>query len=121
MIEIGIDPNIIERGGIILSWHGLFSVIAVGVAIWLTAKYAPRHGITADDVYSVAVWGIIGGVIGARLLHIVDKLDYYTANPLDIFAIWTGGIAVWGGVLGGWPARGSTPRGRASSEADSLT
>ena len=101
MIEIGINPNIIEAGGIILSWHGLFSVIAVGVAIWLTAKYAPRHGISADDVYSVAVWGIIGGVIGARLLHIVDKLDYYTANPLDIFAIWTGGIAVWGGVLGG--------------------
>ena len=101
MIEIGIDPNIFEAGGIILSWHGLFSVIAVAVAVWLTSKLAPRQGISADDVLSVAVWAIIGGVIGARLLHIVDKLDYYTANPLDIFAIWTGGIAVWGGVLGG--------------------
>ena len=101
MIEVGIDPNIFEAGGIILSWHGLFSVIAVAVAVYMTAKLAPKHGISADDVYSVAVWAIIGGVIGARLLHIVDKLDYYTANPLDIFAIWTGGIAVWGGVLGG--------------------
>ena len=101
MIEIGIDPNIFEAGGIILSWHGLFSVIAVAVAVWLTSKLAPRQGISSDDVLSVAVWAIIGGVIGARLLHIVDKLDYYTANPLDIFAIWTGGIAVWGGVLGG--------------------
>ena len=102
MIEVGLDPNIFEAGGIILSWHGLFSVIAVAVAVLMVAKIAPRHGISVDDVYSVAVWGIIGGVIGARLLHIVDKLDFYTANPLDIFAIWTGGIAVWGGVLGGF-------------------
>lgn len=102
MIEIGLDPNIFDLGGAVLSWHGLLSVIAVGVAVWLTARLAPRHGISADDVYSVAVWAIIGGVIGARLLHVVDRLDYYTANPLDIFAIWNGGIAVWGGVLGGF-------------------
>ncbi|MDE2900703.1 MAG: prolipoprotein diacylglyceryl transferase [Chloroflexota bacterium] len=118
MIEIGIDPNIFEAGGIILSWHGLFSVIAVAVAVWLTTKLAPRNGISADDVLSVAVWAIIGGVIGARLLHIVDKLDYYTANPLDIFAIWSGGIAVWGGVLGGllggwiYASRAGIVRGR---------
>ncbi|MDE2802186.1 MAG: prolipoprotein diacylglyceryl transferase [Chloroflexota bacterium] len=118
MIEIGIDPNIFEAGGIILSWHGLFSVIAVAVAVWLTTKLAPRNGISADDVLSVAVWAIIGGVIGARLLHIIDKLDYYTANPLDIFAIWSGGIAVWGGVLGGllggwvYASRAGIVRGR---------
>ena len=118
MIEIGISPNLIDAGGFVLSWHGLLSVVAVAVAVWWTVRLAPKHGISADDVYSVAVWGIIGGVIGARLLHVVDRADYYFANPLDILAVWNGGIAVWGGVLGGlaggwiYASRAGIVRGR---------
>ena len=102
MIEIGIDPNIIDVGNFVLSWHGFLSFIAVAVAVVLTAKLAPKHGISSDDVYAVATWAILGGVIGARLLHVIDEIDFYADNPEKILEVWNGGIAIWGGVLGGW-------------------
>ncbi|MQG77092.1 MAG: prolipoprotein diacylglyceryl transferase [SAR202 cluster bacterium] len=101
MIEIGIGPNIIDSGSFVLSWHGFLSFVAVIVAVLLTARLAPRHGISTDDVYAVATWGILGGVIGARLLHVIDEADFYWDNPDKIIQVWNGGIAVWGGVLGG--------------------
>jgi phosphatidylglycerol:prolipoprotein diacylglycerol transferase len=102
MIEIGMGPNIIDAGSFVLSWHGLLSVIAVAMAVYLVGRWAPRHGISADDVYSTAIWAIIGGILGARLVHVVDEWSFYAANPTQIFAIWSGGIAIWGAVLGGF-------------------
>ena len=101
MIEIGIGPNIIDSGSFVLSWHGFLSFVAVIVAVLLTARLAPWNGISSDDVYAVATWGILGGVIGARLLHVIDEADFYWDNPDKIIQVWNGGIAVWGGVLGG--------------------
>lgn len=118
MIEIGIGPNIIDSGSFVLSWHGFLSFIAVIVAVLLTARLAPRHGISTDDVYAVATWGILGGVIGARLLHVIDEADFYWDNPDKIIQVWNGGIAVWGGVLGGlagawiYASRAGIVRGR---------
>ena len=102
MIEIGIGPNIVNADNFVLSWHGFLSFVAVIVAVLLTARLAPKHGISTDDVYSVATWGILSGIIGARLLHVVDETDYYWNNPEKIIQVWNGGIAVWGGILGGW-------------------
>ena len=45
---------------------------------------------------------IIGGIIGARLVHVIDHWDFYQQNPADVFAIWAGGIGLWGGILGGF-------------------
>ena len=118
MIEIGIGPNIIDSGSFVLSWHGFLSFVAVIVAVLLTARLAPRHGISTDDVYAVATWGILGGVIGARLLHVIDEADFYWDNPEKIIQVWNGGIAVWGGVLGGlagawiYASRAGIVRGR---------
>jgi phosphatidylglycerol:prolipoprotein diacylglycerol transferase len=118
MIEIGIGPNIIDSGSFVLSWHGFLSFVAVIVAVLLTARLAPRHGISADDVYAVATWGILGGVVGARLLHVIDEADFYWDNPGKIIQVWNGGIAVWGGVLGGlaggwiYASRAGIVRGR---------
>ena len=58
--------------------------------------------IDPDIVYSIAIWAIIGGVIGARVIHVIDNLDFYTDNPSQIIAIWAGGIGLWGGILGGF-------------------
>jgi prolipoprotein diacylglyceryltransferase len=44
---------------------------------------------------------VSGGVIGARLFYVVDKWNYYAANPLQIYAFWQGGLAIWGALAGG--------------------
>ena len=85
-----------------MSWHGFYSFVAVAVAVILVGRWAPTRGVRSDDVYSIATWAIVFGVIGARLVHVIDELDFYTGSPGQILAIWEGGIGVWGGILGGF-------------------
>lgn len=106
MIEIDISSFIFDAdfvSSVTVSWHGFFSFVAVATAVLLVGRWAPLYNLDPDDVLSVAVWAIIGGVIGARVVHVIDNWDaIYTANPARIFYIWQGGIAVWGSILGGF-------------------
>ncbi|MCH7745163.1 MAG: prolipoprotein diacylglyceryl transferase [Chloroflexi bacterium] len=102
MVETDIGPNLVTLGNFILSWHGFFSFIAVGTAVYLVGRWAPAKGIDPDTIYSIAIWAIIGGVVGARVVHVIDQWDFYSGNTGQIIAIWTGGIALWGGLLGGF-------------------
>ena len=104
MIEIDIGPNLVTVGSFVLSWHGFFSFIAVATAVYLVGRWAPRRGIDPDAIYSIAIWGIIGGIIGARFVHVIDNWTFYSNSPGQILAIYAGGIAVWGGILGGFIA-----------------
>ena len=102
MIEIVVSPNLASPGAFVLSWHGVFSFIAVVTAVYLVGRWAPERGIDSDTIYSVAIFAIIGGVVGARAVHVLDNASYYWSNPTDALALWRGGIAIWGGVLGGF-------------------
>ncbi len=102
MIEIAANPFLFQFGSFALSWHGLFSFIGVGAAVFLVGRWATFRDIDPDDIYSIAVWAILGGIIGARLVHVFDNLDIYTENPVQIFEVWKGGIGLWGGLLGGF-------------------
>tara|TARA_B100001750_G_C15458729_1_gene573017 strand:- start:327 stop:1193 length:867 start_codon:yes stop_codon:yes gene_type:complete len=89
-------------GNFVLSWHGFFSVVAMVVGVWMAGRAASRENLDKDLVYNTAIWGIIGGVIGARLVHVIDYWSVYSVNPVSIFQMWSGGIGLWGGILGGW-------------------
>jgi phosphatidylglycerol:prolipoprotein diacylglycerol transferase len=102
MIDIVIGPNLVSLGTFILSWHGFFSFVAVASAVFLVGRWAPMRGIDPDDIYSIAIWAIIGGIVGARLVHVIDNWGFYSGNPGQIIAIWSGGIGLWGGILGGF-------------------
>ena len=102
MIPIEIDPNLIVSGSLIISWHGFFSLLAVITALILVARWAPTKNIDPDDIYSIGAWGIIGGIIGARIVHVIDQWSYYNQNPYEIIALWQGGIGIWGAILGGF-------------------
>jgi phosphatidylglycerol:prolipoprotein diacylglycerol transferase len=101
MIEIDIGPNLVSLGTFVISWHGFFSFVAVATAIYLVGRWALMRGIDPDDIYSIAVWAIIGGIIGARIVHVVDNWSFYQSNQGQIIAIWSGGIGIWGAILGG--------------------
>jgi phosphatidylglycerol:prolipoprotein diacylglycerol transferase len=102
-IPIGIDPNIVDFGPFLLSWHGFFTFVAVAVAVYLVHRWGTREGMNSDALLSVSVWAIIGGIIGARILHIIDFWDdFYSHNPLSVLFVWQGGIAIFGAILGGF-------------------
>ena len=102
-ISIGINPNLIDFWGLTLSWHGVMTFVGVAVAVWLVARWGGREGMTVDSIYSVAVWAIIGGVIGARILHVIDFWDeVYKDDLISVFSVWSGGIAIYGAIIGGF-------------------
>jgi phosphatidylglycerol:prolipoprotein diacylglycerol transferase len=100
-IVIDIDPVIFRAGGFTLRWYGLFIMAAVGAALFVAVKEAQRRGIAKEHVYSVTLWGLPAGFLGARLFHVVDKSDYYLSNPMAILSFQQGGLAIWGGIAGG--------------------
>ena len=106
MIDIDIAPNVFSANFItawVVSWHGFFSFIAVGTAVILVGRWAPLKGIDPDAIYSIAIWAIIGGILGARVVHVIDHWnDIYRDAPGQIINIARGGIAIWGGILGGF-------------------
>ncbi|MBI2758944.1 MAG: prolipoprotein diacylglyceryl transferase [Chloroflexi bacterium] len=102
MFTISIDPIIFNIGHFAVRWYSLILTFAIIIGVWLTAREAERKGFKKDDVYDAAVWIVIGGLIGARLFHVLDHWsDEYAANPIRALYIWEGGLAIWGAVLGG--------------------
>lgn len=102
MFTISIDPIIFNIGHFAVRWYGIILMIAMGIGIWLTAREAEHKGFKKDDIYDSAVWIIVGGIIGARLFHVLDQWSAaYAANPVSVFYIWEGGLAIWGAVTGG--------------------
>ena len=101
MIQINIDPILIQAGPLIVSWHGFFTAVGVLAGITLAVKYGQLVGYSEDDVMSVALWGVIGGILGARLVHVIDQWGYYSQNPLNIVKINEGGLAIYGTLIGG--------------------
>lgn len=102
-IEIGIDPNMFEFGPFLLTWHGFFTFVAVALAVYLVGRWGKQEGMNADAIYSVAVWAIIAGVIGARLVHVIDYWDeFYRHDMIRVIQVWSGGIAIYGAIIGGF-------------------
>jgi len=101
LIQITIDPIIAQVGPVQLGWHGILSMLALVAGVWVGLRRAGQLGIDVDTMISGLGWVIAGAVIGARLFHVMDHVPYYSQHPLEIVAVWQGGIAVYGGFVGG--------------------
>ena len=104
-MRIGVNPAVFSLGGVVLTWHGLFTIIAVIIAVYLMIRWSRDKGIVPDVVLAVAVWAILGGIIGARLVHVIDFWSgFYGPDPVKIVMLWNGGLDVFGAILGGLAA-----------------
>ncbi len=63
----------------------------------LTCK---KRGVEPDNIFDVAFWGLIFGIIGARIYYCIFDADILKSNPLNIFKLWEGGLAIYGGIIG---------------------
>jgi phosphatidylglycerol---prolipoprotein diacylglyceryl transferase len=99
VIQIPFDPNI-HIGPLAIAWHGVFTAVGILFGVWLPLRIIqPR--VSEEDATSVATWGVAAGIIGARIVAVIDRWQFYLADPIQILLIWTGGIAIWGGAIGG--------------------
>jgi phosphatidylglycerol:prolipoprotein diacylglycerol transferase len=100
-IVIGFDPIIFNLGSMEIGWHGVMVVLAVltgiGVSMWL----AKGTDIKRETIFSLAPWAVLGGIIGARLFHVIDYFgSTYIHDPARIFHFWAG-LSILGAILGG--------------------
>jgi phosphatidylglycerol:prolipoprotein diacylglycerol transferase len=100
-IVININPVALKIGHFTLSWYSIIIVAAIIAAVVIGLREGKRKGISSEIIYSLIPWVLIGCFLGARLFHVIDWWQYYAANPLQIFAVWQGGLAIWGALAGG--------------------
>ncbi len=100
------DPIALQIGPIAIHWYGLTYLVAFGLFLWLAALRTAQPqfaavGWTRRDVEDLLFYGVLGVVIGGRLGYVIFyKPGYYAANSLEVFAVWKGGMAFHGGLLG---------------------
>ncbi len=98
-IIINIDPVIFHFGVFELRWYSLAITLAIVAAVLIAAHLGKRKGIATEEIYSLALWVVISGVVGARLFHVIDHWEHYANNPAQILGFQ--GLAIWGGLAGG--------------------
>ena len=96
-------PILFQYGPIQIRFYGLMYVIAILVGSFLIKREVRRKGIklTEDDVMNFVLWSALGGIIGARIYYVAFNWEYYSANLREVPAVWHGGLAIHGGLIGG--------------------
>jgi phosphatidylglycerol:prolipoprotein diacylglycerol transferase len=104
------DPRIaFELGPFRVHWYGVIITTGMILAAYIAALELKRKGEDPNIVWDSVLWVILCGIIGARLYHVFSSPNdgtnsgwaYYSQNPLQILAIWNGGLGIYGGILGG--------------------
>jgi len=98
-----------ELGFLRVYWYGLLVTLGVLAGTWVAALEAKRRGDDPNVVWDSALWVILLGLIGARLYHVFSSPNdgsqggwaYYSQHPIQIIAIWQGGLGIYGGLFGG--------------------
>jgi phosphatidylglycerol:prolipoprotein diacylglycerol transferase len=92
---------VLHLGPLTFRWYGILMAGAMAIGLWLAYREAVRRGVDPDSLLKASELGLLGGLVGARLYYVVFNLDYYGRFPAKILAVWEGGLAIHGGVLGG--------------------
>ncbi|MDP9475772.1 MAG: prolipoprotein diacylglyceryl transferase [Actinomycetota bacterium] len=100
-IVIDTDRVIFQAGPFALRWYSLFFALAILAGGWLGLREARRKGLDAEKMQALILWGVLGGLAGARLFHVVNRWDLYADDPIRVLYVWEGGLAVYGGLIGG--------------------
>lgn len=109
-------------GPLRLSAYGLMIALGIMAAVSLAGRRLERsHAGTRDDMSSIAVWAVIGGVIGARLYHVATDWDRFSNDLGRIPLIWKGGLGIPGGLLAGVAVGIYAARRRGVATAELLT
>jgi phosphatidylglycerol---prolipoprotein diacylglyceryl transferase len=104
-INVGLDPNIVNVGGLLITWHGFFTAVGIIFGVWLSVSVASssRVNIDPDTAYTLGVIVVACGIVGARALYVAENYGDSTSidSFVDIFRITEGGISIYGAIIGG--------------------
>lgn len=102
------DAYGIHLGPLYIHFYALILGLGIFAGTWFVARRAKQFGIAADIVWDALSWAFVPGILGARLYHVLTPTpasgittQYYLEHPLEILAIWNGGLGIYGAIIGG--------------------
>lgn len=99
------DPIAFSIFGFDIRWYGILIALAMLIASTFLLKRGKAMGLSEDDLMDVIIWVLPSAIIGARLYYVLFyDLNYYVSQPIEILNLRAGGLAIHGGVIGGFLA-----------------
>jgi phosphatidylglycerol:prolipoprotein diacylglycerol transferase len=98
-----VDPIFVQLGPLAIRWYGLLIALGVLAGSVMALRYAGRRGLDSEKLLDMALWLVIAGIVGARLVYVLTSPSAYFGpggNLIDAFKVWQGGISIHGGVIG---------------------
>jgi prolipoprotein diacylglyceryl transferase len=92
------SQSTVDIGPLSIHFYGLMLLLAIAAAVGITGLRWTRRGGDWDLIFRVAVWGVASGIVGARLYHVLTSWNELPDHWWGPFAIWKGGLGVWGGI-----------------------
>ncbi len=86
--------------GFTVHWYGVIIALGILAAYIFCSRIATDYGLTKDNALDIIIFGLPSAIICARIYYVIFEWESYKSNLLDIFKIWEGGIAIYGGVIG---------------------
>lgn len=93
-----------QLGPVPIRAYALCIIAGIVLACWVTERRLRQRGVAPGAVLDIAVWAVPAGIIGARIYHVITSPEKYFGaggDPMKAFAIWEGGLGIWGAVAGG--------------------
>jgi phosphatidylglycerol:prolipoprotein diacylglycerol transferase len=94
-------PVLFEFGPLTVRWYGVLIASAVLIGVSLSQFLASKRNVNPDLISDLAIWLVLAAIPSARLYYVLFQWREYAANPGSIIAIWQGGIAIHGAIIGG--------------------
>ena len=94
--ELNLGSKFVE-----IKWYGVIIAFGFTLAALFGGRIAYTWRINLSKMVDVLIYGSLGGIIGARAYYVIFEWDYYREHLLEIFQIWHGGLAIYGGIIGG--------------------
>ena len=92
---------ILSIGNFHIYWYSVLIATGIIIGLYLLMKEASKQNISKDTIIDIAFYTIIWGIVGARIYYVIFNIKPYLSNPLSILYVWEGGLAIYGGIIGG--------------------
>ncbi len=95
------DPVIFSIGPIEIYWYGFLMSLSMIIGILLAQHIGKKYQVDKEKIFDLCVYLIVFGLLGARIYYLFLEYNYFLNNPLAVFKVWEGGLAIHGAIIGG--------------------
>lgn len=81
-------------------WYALIILFGFLMGIFIVSLDSEKRGLSRDNVLDIALYGIVSGILCARIYYVLFSLNEFKGDFMGIFRIWEGGLAIYGGIIG---------------------